>query len=196
MENGYTSHQIAKKLNVSTQTIRNWTERYPIQVEVEEDSSKRIYNEEAFKSLTRINHLKENVDELIRKELIAATPSYKKLLEEKKQLLDEVRKWKRAQENLLMNNEILLGKKRDLETELKKKNLIITRLLQERDEFQKKMKELTDICEKMHKKAHVYEERWGQEQNKTLFKIFLERCTILFSRTFYFIKGQQSNQDL
>lgn len=195
MGQGYTSQQIAKELNVSNQTIRNWTERYPIEVEVEEDTSKRIYSESAFKQLLKINYLKEHVDELIRKELLAATPSYQQLQEEKKQLFEEVRKWKRAQENLLMNNEILLGKKRELEVELKKKNTILSRLMKERDEFQDKMKELTEYCEKMSDKLNDYEVLWGKEQKKGLFQILWERILLFGTKVFYLVKGQERNKD-
>lgn len=194
MGGGLTSHQIARKLKVSTQTIRNWTDRYPIQVEVEKETSKRIYTPEAVKQLAQINYLKENVDELIRKELTAATPSYNKLREEKKQLFEEVRKWKRAQENLLMNNEILLGKKRELEADLKKKNFVVSQLLQERDTLKLKMGELTEICEKIHQKATDYQERWGNEQKKSLLQILWERFPILFLRTLYVFRGQEEKQ--
>lgn len=195
MGNGFTSQQIARELNVSTQTIRNWTERYPIEVEVEEDTSKRIYNERAFKQLIKINYLKDHVDELIRKELMAATPSYQKLQEEKKQLLEEVRKWKRAQENLLMNNEILLGKKRELELELRKKSTILSRLIEERDKRMDKMKELTEYCEKMHKKVTDYELLWGNEQRKGLYQILWERIVLFTTRLFYTVKSQEKNKD-
>lgn len=194
MTAGRTSHQIARELNVSTQTIRNWTDRYPIEVEVEEESSKRIYSPEAVKQLVRINYLKENVDELIRKELVAATPSYDQIREEKRQLFEEVRKWKRAQENLLMNNEILLGKKREIEADLKKKNMVISQLLQERDDLKKKMGELTEICEKIHEKATDYQERWGKEQKKTLVQILWERLLSYYSSRCYSLKNQTAKQ--
>lgn len=195
MGKGFTSQQIARKLNVSTQTIRNWTERYPIEVEVDDDSSKRYYSETALGQLTKINYLKENVHELIRKELLAQTPSYKDLEEDRQRLIGEVRKWKRAQENLLMNNEILLGKKRELEVELQKKNSILTRLLKERDEYEERMKELAEQCEKMHERASDYEKMWGKEQKKGVFTILWERILFSLTKIVYFVKSQQEKKN-
>lgn len=195
MAQGWTSHQIARELNVSTQTIRNWTERYPIDVTIDEDSSKRIYDEGALQQLSKINYLKDNIHELIKKELIAATPTYEELNEDRKRLIEEVRKWKRAQGNLLMNNEILLQQKREIEENIEKKNRIISQLLKERDLFKEKMKELTDICEELHQKAIDYQERWGNEQKKSLFQILRERGLIVFHRNLYSVKEQKGDND-
>ena len=185
MREGITSNQIARRLKVSTQTIRNWTDRYPIEVEVEEESGKRIYDQNAMKQLAKINYLKENVDELIRKEIIAERPSYLQMKQEKEDLEEEIRKWKRSNENLLMNNEILRGKKRELEEELSKKNQQLIRYDQDKKKLEEKLEQLGEFCGSLREEVRLYQDRWGREQDKPMFAIIKDRFINLFYRTFY-----------